>query len=479
MEGSTFASYASEAQTPPYDRHVSPTTDFWWGVAASAYQIEGGRTDGKGNSIWDVFSDQGRLANPGDITCDHYHRWRQDVSLMAELGVNAYRFSIAWTRVLPEGSGHVNQPGLDFYERLVDELLANGITPFVTLYHWDLPQALQDKGGWTSRTTVDAFAEYAGVVGRALGDRVDHWITHNEPWVATVLGHIEGVFAPGLTSWNDGLKAGHHLLLSHGRAVDALRNESPRSSVGIALDCRPASPASDRPDDVAACRYFDGFRNRWFFDPIFGKGYPEDMIEAYRNRGRIASLDFVRPGDLAAIAAPLDFLGINYYTSIVISAGGEEMENTGVSPGPYPPTGYTEMGWAITPHALTEFLARVSDEYQPVQILITENGASYSDAPDAAARVSDRRRIEYLDLHIKAAREAADMGVPLRGYFVWSLLDNLEWISGFSQRFGLVYVDHATGTRVPKDSFYWYRDLIAGESGTPERLDRIPQGLGP
>jgi beta-glucosidase len=446
---------------------MSPVSNFWWGVAASAYQIEGGRTDGKGSSIWDVFSDQGRLADPGDVTCDHYHRWREDVSLMADLGVNAYRFSIAWTRVLPEGTGRVNQAGLDFYSRLVDELLANGITPFATLYHWDLPQALQDLGGWPERSTVDAFAEYSAIVGRALGDRVKHWITHNEPWVATVLGHIEGVFAPGMKSWSEGLKAGHHLLLSHGKAVAELRETSPGSSVGIALDCRPASSASDRPEDVAAHRYFDGFRNRWFFDPVFGRGYPADMVEAYAKRGRIASLDFVRPGDLELIAAPIDFLGINYYTSIAVSAGGEESEDTGVPPGPDPPEGYTEMGWAVTPRALTGFLVRVTDEYRPAQVLITENGASYSDGPDGARKVRDQRRIEYLDLHIEAAREAAEQGVPLSGYFVWSLLDNLEWVSGFSQRFGLVFVDHSTGTRIPKDSFYWYRDRIASAVGDP------------
>ncbi len=436
------------------------TPDFWWGVATSAYQIEGGRTDGKGQSIWDVFSDQGRLANPGDITADHYHRWVEDVALMADLGVNAYRFSIAWTRVMPAGTGAVNQAGLDFYSRLVDELLSHGITPFVTLFHWDLPQTLQEQGGWPGRATVDAFAEYADVVGRALGDRVKHWITHNEPWVAAVLGHIEGIFAPGMTDWHEGIKAGHHLLLSHGRAVQVLRDRSPGCSVGIALDCRPAYPASDRPEDLAACRHFDGYRNRWFFDPVFGKGYPDDMVESYLQRGRLHDLDFVQPGDLETIAAHIDFVGVNYYTSIVVAAGSDESEDTGVRPGEQPPDGFTEMGWEITPRALTEFLVRIHEDYMPDQIIITENGASYSDRPDGSNRVDDHRRIEYLDLHIKAALEAADRGVPLKGYFVWSLLDNLEWISGYSQRFGLVFVDHATGTRTPKDSYFWYRDRI-------------------
>ena len=443
---------------------------FWWGVAASAYQIEGGRTDGKGKSIWDVFSDEGRLADPGDVTADHYHRWAEDVALMADLGVNAYRLSIAWTRVLPEGTGAVNQPGIDFYSRLIDELLSNGITPFVTLYHWDLPQTLQERGGWPVRSTVEAFAEYADVVGKAFGDRVKNWITHNEPWVAAVLGHVEGMFAPGIRDWGEGLKAGHHLLLSHGRAVEILRDRSPGCSVGIALDCRPAHPASDRPEDLAACRHFDGYRNRWFFDPVFGKGYPADIVDTYVERGRIPGLDFVNAGDLEVISTPLDFLGVNYYTSMVVAAGGDESEDTGVPAGGHPPAGFTEMGWEITPHALTEFLVRVNVEYRPTAIVITENGASFSDGPDGSSRINDQRRVEYLDRHITAALAAADLGVPLRGYFVWSLLDNLEWTSGFAQRFGLVFVDHATGTRTPKNSYYWYRDFIATTRITSGKL---------
>lgn len=438
---------------------------FWWGVAASAYQIEGGRTDGKGKSIWDVFSDEGRLADPGDVTADHYHRWAEDVALMADLGVSAYRLSIAWTRVLPEGTGAVNQPGIDFYSRLIDELLSNGITPFVTLYHWDLPETLQERGGWPVRATVEAFAEYADVVGKAFGDRVKNWITHNEPWVAAVLGHVEGMFAPGIRDWSEGLKAGHHLLLSHGRAVEILRDRSPGCSVGIALDCRPAYPASDRPEDLAACRHFDGYRNRWFFDPVFGKGYPADIVDTYVERGRIRNLDFVQAGDLDVISKPLDFLGVNYYTSIVVAASGDESEDTGVPAGGNPPAGFTEMGWEITPHALTEFLVRVNDEYRAPAIVITENGASFSDGPDGSSRINDQRRVEYLDRHIRAALEAADLGVPLHGYFVWSLLDNLEWTSGFAQRFGLVYVDHSVGTRTPKDSYYWYRDFITSTRG--------------
>jgi beta-glucosidase len=441
---------------------------FAWGVAASAYQIEGAaREDGKGESIWDRFAaTSGMMADTGEVACDHYHRWQEDVDLMARLGVGAYRFSVAWTRVLPEGTGAVNRAGLGFYDRLVDTLLAHGITPWLTLYHWDLPQALQDRGGWPARRTVDAFVEYAGVVAEALGDRVTHWITHNEPWVATMLGHREGVFAPGMRDWGAALAAGHHLLLSHGRAVGAIRAAAPGARVGIALDCRPSSPASERPEDVAASRHFDGFRNRWFFDPVFGKGYPEDMVAAYRERGRIAGpgIRFVAPGDLGEISAPLDFLGLNYYTSLRIAAGGEESEDTAVPAGPHPPPGHTEMGWPITPTALTDYLVHLHREYAPAEIVVTENGASYSDGPDPAGVVDDRRRIAYLADHVEAVAAAIEAGVPVGGYFVWSLLDNLEWVAGFSQRFGLVWVDHATGRRIPKASYRWYRDLIAGGS---------------
>jgi beta-glucosidase len=446
---------------------------FAWGAATSAYQVEGGRHEGgKGESIWDRFADEGHMPETGDMACDHYHRWRADVGLMAELGLNAYRFSIAWTRVMPDGDGEVHPEGLEFYSKLVDELLANGITPYPTLYHWDLPQALQDRGGWANRSTVDAFARYAGVLAEALGDRVGHWITQNEPWVATFLGHVDGQFAPGLRDWHSGLAVAHHLLLSHGRAVEAIRARIPGASVGIALDCRPSTPATDDPADIAAQRHFDGYRNRWFFDPVFGKGYPEDMVADYAARGRLGDGDlwFVAAGDMDLIAAPIDFLGLNYYTSLVVASGGDESEDSGVSPGPNPPAGHTEMGWAITPAALTTYLEHIAAEYGPQRILITENGASYSDGPGSDGAVRDSRRSSYLEQHIDALTTAAGAGVPIEGYFVWSLLDNLEWVSGYSQRFGLVWVDHATGRRIPKDSYYWYRDLIVRHGREPASL---------
>lgn len=435
--------------------------DFVFGAATSAFQIEGGRTDGKGQSIWDTFSDQGRLRDRADVACDHYHRWPEDVALMKKLGLDAYRMSIAWTRVLPDGVGDVNQQGLDFYRRLIDAVIEAGITPWVTLHHWDLPQALQDRGGWAARSTVDAFANYADVLVSALGDRVKHWITQNEPWVASILGYAEGVFAPGIRDWTLGLKAAHHILLSHGRALEVIRRRSPEAKIGIALDCRPAQPATDKAQDLDAFRHFDGYRNRWFFDPVFDRGYPADMIEDYRRLGRIVDVDWILPGDLETISSPIDFLGLNYYTSLVIKTGQDEGEHTGVQPGPNPPPGFTEMGWPITPEILTEYLHHIHKEYWQGPIYITENGASYSDGPDSDGEIHDPRRIAYIKAHLRAIENAIDGGVPVGGYFHWTLLDNIEWVSGFSQRFGLIHTDIATGARTPKDSFDWYRDVIA------------------
>jgi beta-glucosidase len=330
----------------------------------------------------------------------------------------------------------------------------------VTLYHWDLPQALQDEGGWLMRSTAEAFAGYAGVLAEALGDRVENWITLNEPWVAAMLGHVEGVFAPGIMDWPSGLAAGHHLLLGHGLAVDALRSFHPDANVGIALDCRPCTPASPRADDVDAARHFDGYRNRWFFDPVFGMGYPEDMLRAYHDRGRLPQgHPVLADADLGIVSRPIDFLGLNYYTSIRVTPDIAESEAADATHDP--PSDRTEMGWEITPGALTEFLQRVGATWKPRRIVVTENGASYSDGPDPAGRIRDVRRIDYLDRHIAAVADAVAAGVPVDGYFVWSLLDNLEWVAGFGQRFGLVWVDRDTLRRVPKDSFAWYRQRIA------------------
>lgn len=444
---------------------------FVWGASSSAHQIEGAwNEDGKGESIWDRFAHTpGKILGGAnaDFACDHYHRWRGDVALMAELGVSAYRFSIAWTRIIPDGGTEINPAGLAFYSDLVDALLAHDITPLATLFHWDLPQALQDRGGWVKRGTVDAFVRYSDVVSSALGDRVQHWITHNEPWVASMLGYLEGVHAPGIRGWRSALAAAHNILLSHGRAVPVLRQNSPGAQVGIALDCRPSYPASVDPADVKAERHFDGFRNRWFFDPVFGRGYPSDVAKVYRDAGRIDPQDpFELPGDLEEIAEPIDFLGLNYYTSVPVGAGGEESDDPEVEPSPDPPDGFTEMGWKVTPEALTSFLIRIHEEYRPDNILITENGASYSDGPDEGQVVDDERRIAYVRAHLVALGSAMDAGVPVGGYFYWSLMDNFEWALAYTQRFGLVWTDFETGQRIPKRSFNWYREVIAA-NGSP------------
>ena len=444
--------------------------DFIFGVSASAYQIEGAwNEDGKGESIWDRFvREPGRIldGDTGDVACNHYHRYPEDVALLAEAGIPAYSLTTAWTRVIPDGTGPVEPRGIAFYDRLIDELLEHGIAPHVTLYHWDLPQALQDNGGWASRDTVDAFVRYADVMSAALGDRVKHWETHNEPWVAAFLGHYFGEFAPGHSDLSEALTVGHHLLLAHGRSVPVIRANVEHAEVGIILDCRPSTPASADPVDVAANRHFDGFRNRWFFDAVFGKGYPQDMVDAYRDRGAFDTgiLPFVHAGDLAEVAVPLDFIGINYYTAVAVAAGQEEEEITRFAPGPNPPDGFTEMGWEIVPSALTTFLKRIHDDYGATDIRVTENGASYSDGPGPKGRIHDRRRIEYLWAHLNAIADAIALGVPVTGYFVWSVLDNFEWTLGYSQRFGLIWVDHATGERIPKDSLSWYGKVIASRS---------------
>jgi beta-glucosidase len=433
---------------------------FTWGVATSAYQIEGGRhAGGKGESIWDTFSDAGRLADPGDVACDHFHRWQDDLDLMAELGVDAYRLSTAWTRVLPDGDGQVNPDGIEFYRQLLTGMRERGIEPYLTLYHWDLPRSLQDRGGWPERETVDAFERYATVMVENLGDLVSNWITQNEPWVSAFLGHLYGIFPPGQADWAMALRASHHLLLSHGRAMEAIREVDPDARLGIALDCRPTRPGSDpRP----ATRHFDGFRNRWMFDPIFGLGYPEDMVVEYESAGRIPGglESFVAEGDMETIAASNDFLGINYYTTVEVTPGAEERDDPEGPIGGSDDPRFTEMGWLVDPAGLEEFLVRVHDEYRPRSILITENGASYSDGPDEDGVIDDTRRIEYLAGHISAVERARAREVPVDGYFVWSFLDNLEWLQGFSQRFGLVWVDHETQQRVPKASFRWYGERI-------------------
>jgi beta-glucosidase len=436
-------------------------SDFVWGAATASYQIEGAaHEDGRGESVWDRFSatpGKVRGGDTGDVACDFYHRYADDVRLMKELGLDAFRFSIAWPRVLPEGRGAVNAVGLDFYDRLVDELLANEIEPFATLFHWDTPQALEDEGGWRSRSTAEAFVEYTEAIVGRLGDRVRHWITHNEPWVYSWVGNAWGVHAPGRTSEVDAVTVAHHLLLSHGWAVEAIRRLSPEARVGITLNLAHIYPLTDTPEDEAAAYRRDGEDNRWFLDPIFRGSYPADLLD----RNELVA-PHVRDGDLEAIAAPLDFLGVNNYSRFIVAAGPDGPRIVG-----NPEAEHTDMGWEVYPDGLHDVLMRVTRDYEPPAIYITENGAAFPDVRVHDGHVHDLERTAYLESYIAAVGRAIAGDAPVKGYFVWSLLDNFEWAHGYSKRFGIVYIDFPTLERVPKDSFYWYRDLIATRRGAP------------
>jgi beta-glucosidase len=440
---------------------------FLWGAATSAYQIEGAaHADGRGPSIWDRFcAVEGAVKNgeTGDVAADHYSQMGHDVELMAELGLSAYRFSLSWPRILPQGRGKVNTRGLDFYERLVDSLLVRGITPVATLYHWDLPAALQDEGGWLSRDTALAFAEYAEVVARRLGDRVPRWITLNEPWCAAYLGYGVGVHAPGAKGMQSAVTAAHHLMLAHGLAVPRLRHHSrPASQVGVTLNLTPVYAADRRPETLVAQQQADRFHNRWFLDPIFVGAYPARFFE------RLAvAAPAMADGDLATIGAPLDFLGVNYYSRLVIEAATGSARSRqgpyfdGQVVGPLPGSAYTAMGWEVYPEGLLDVLVRLQQEYSPPAILVTENGAAYDDVWDGGDRVVDLQRREYLREHLEALAVALLVDVPVEGYFAWSLMDNFEWAEGYSRRFGIVYVDYPTQRRIVKESGRWYAGLVA------------------
>jgi beta-glucosidase len=437
---------------------------FLWGAATAAYQIEGAwDEDGKGPSIWDTFSHTpGRVANgdTGDLACDHYHRWREDIALMRELGLTAYRFSVSWPRVLPDGDGVVNGPGLDVYDRLVDGLLDAGIMPCLTLFHWDLPQALQDQGGWGSRTTIDAFVRYADVVSARLGDRVPMWITHNEPSVVAVDGHVVGEHAPGLRDPALGIRVAHHLLVSHGLAVPAIRANAPAADVGITINVWPQTPASEDPLDVAAAERVYEAEAGWYLDPLYGKGYPSATLAEYELRGWAPE---VREGDLEAIAVPTDFLGLNYYSRALVRHDPEEepwrassIDEDGE---------VTDTGWLVVPEGLFDLLTRVHHDHGPPAVHVTENGAAFPDVVGPDGAVHDDRRVAYLREHLRACARAIADGVPLRGYFAWSLLDNFEWAEGYAKRFGIVRVDFETLERTVKDSGWFYRDTIATNGG--------------
>ncbi len=433
---------------------------FAWGAATAAYQIEGSAdAGGRGPSVWDTFSHTpGKVVagDTGDVACDHYRRWEQDLDLMAALGLRAYRFSVAWPRIQPTGSGPANEAGLDFYDRLVDGLLARGIEPWLTAYHWDLPQALQDVGGWTDPGVVDRFAEYADIVAGRLGDRVKHWITLNEPRTHAFIGHGTGRHAPGTVGWDHALQTIHHELLAHRAAVPVIRAASPGAKVGICHDVSDVVPASDEPADVAAARRHDQAIRAWLLGPTFGHGYPSELLDWY---GRHGYLDGIDPAAVAT-AEPIDFLAMNYYTreriqdADPVAAWG--IGGKGVRGG----TEWTGNGWEVWPDGLRASLQKISDEYAPREIVISENGSAFPDVVAADGSVDDENRRSYLERHLSAAAEAIEAGVPLTGYFVWSLLDNFEWALGYGTRFGIVHVDFATQARTVKTSGRWYQELL-------------------
>jgi beta-glucosidase len=440
---------------------------FRWGAAASAYQIEGAvGEDGRGQSIWDTFSHTpGKVAggDTGDVACDHYHRYADDVALMARLGLQAYRFSVAWPRVQPDGRGPANPAGLDFYDRLVNELISHGIEPMLTLYHWDLPQPLEDAGGWPERETAHRFAEYAALVYGRLGDRVRTWITINEPGWPAFLGYGAGGHAPGRTDPAAAFTAAHHLLLGHGEAARALRALG-AESVGIAHDppsVRPADPAN--PADVAGARIIDALRTRVVLDPVTGKGYPAEVLALAE---RHVGTGWLREGDEQTIGAGIDLLGVNYYQPTVIAArpgesGDPAFPGTEGLAWVQPPGPVTTMGWVSEPASLTDLLVRLARDYPGIPLWVTENGAAYDDKPNGDGnRVADPDRVAYLDGHVRAVHAAVARGIDVRGYLVWSLMDNFEWAEGYRQRFGLIYVDYQTQARILKDSAHWYHQLI-------------------
>lgn len=424
---------------------------FLWGAATSAYQVEGAwNAGGKGESIWDRFCHTpGKIQDgeTGDVACDHYHLWAEDIALMRRMGLRAYRFSVSWPRVIPAGQGAINPPGLDFYDRLVDALLEAGIRPFPTLYHWDLPQALHERGGWASRDLCGCFADYAALLVRRLGDRVGQWVTFNEPWVIEFVGYSKGEHAPGLQDDRLALQVAHNLLVAHGLAAQAMRAARPQVEVGIVLNMTPPEAADDSPEDRATAERLWQENEGWFLSPLLQAHYPPAAWEA---RAHVAPA--VRPGDLALIAQQLDFLGVNYYSRHVVKDGA--FVST------VPGSEYTEMGWEVQAPALRRLLLRLKRDYPIPPLYITENGAAFADEIGADGRVHDPRRLHYLREHLSQSRLAIEDGVDLRGYFAWSLLDNFEWSFGYTKRFGLVYVDRATQRRLVKDSGEWYAHVI-------------------
>ena len=447
-------------------KEIKKEKTFNWGVATSSYQIEGAHdTDGRGPSVWDVFSHtKGRVKNgdTGDIACDHYNKFSDDIILVRELGVDSYRFSVSWPRIFPIGTeDKINQSGMDFYDRLVDTLLENNITPFVTLNHWDIPQGLEDLGGWTNRDMVQQFVKYSHYLSRDLGDRVANWITHNEPWCISFLGYVEGRKPPGLKgAWAKSLHTAHHLLLSHGKAVPEIKSNVRNAKVGITLNLNTAIPASNSEYDKKECDFYDAQFNRLYLDPLYKKKYPKLLFDRLLEKGAIkqSDLNFIEEGDLRTISTPTDFLGVNYYSRAVIrdeSVDEKLNEKQKITMGPK-----TDFGWEVYPQGIYDLLKRLQDDYNVNEIMVTENGCSYSDGPDENKKVNDINRVEYHRSHIEQILIAVDEGIPCTAYFAWSLMDNFEWAEGYSQRFGLIWVDFDTLERIPKESYYWYQKFL-------------------
>lgn len=446
-----------------FERRLSFPEEFLWGVATASYQVEGAvDEDGRGESIWDRFSHTpGKVSHghTGDVACDQYHRFEEDAELMKELGVDTYRFSIAWPRIQPDGSGQWSQKGFDYYKRLCDALMERGIRPAATLYHWDLPQPLQDAGGWPIRDTAYRFADYAAKVYERLSDRVSMWITLNEPWCSSIMGYLTGQHAPGHQDRREAYLAIHHLLLGHGLALKRFRDGGHTGSIGITLNLWTPRPATRRPEDLEAADRGADLQSRMFLDPLLGRDYPQRHLDAYPE----VSMP-IEDGDMALISAKNDFLGLNYYTEPVMRHDPDHREHFAPA-AQYAPV--TEMDWPVVPSGLYRQLQWVSRETGgTLPLYVTENGCAVRDELDARGeRCHDPARVSYLREHLAACRQAIDEGVPLKGYFLWSLIDNFEWAFGYTKRFGIVYCDYVDQRRVPKDSYYFYRDVIAGHEG--------------
>ena len=431
-------------------------SEFIWGVATSSYQIEGAANEGgRGQSIWDTFCKvPGKVANfdNGDMACDHYHRYKEDLDLMKWMGVKAYRFSVAWPRVIPDGVGRVNEMGLDFYDRLIDSLLEREIAPWLTMYHWDLPEALQIRGGWNNREVVEWFGEYAEVLTSRFGDRVKNWMTLNEPLCSAWLGHLYGDMAPGIKDLQTALNVSHHLLMSHGLACQVIRSNVSEANVGIVINVTPAVPATDSQEDSIAAQLADGFDNRWFLNPVFGGTYPADVIDA------LGASPEIHSGDMKLIAQDLDFLGVNFYFRQTVAAD-QNSKPLPIRSVNCKNVKRTAMNWEVNPQAFEEILLRISKEYSPKAIYITENGSAWNDEV-INDEIIDDERIDYLARHLDAMKSAISQGAPILGYFAWSFLDNFEWAYGYEKRFGLIYVDYKTQKRTPKKSAFYYRQLL-------------------